>query len=118
MAFLYPSFLLALVATGIPVLLHLVQLRRAKRVQFTNVRFIRASQEVTASQRKLKQLLILLCRILFIVFLVLAFAQPFLLGTSGGGSCGNYVSVFGDNSYYMQNMHDDQEFPFISLALD
>ncbi|MER2997778.1 BatA domain-containing protein [Pontibacter populi] len=118
MAFLYPVFLFALAATGIPVILHLVQLRRAKRVEFSNVRFIKASQEVTASQRKLKDLLILLCRILFIVFLVLAFAQPFLPGTASGVTAGNDVMVAVDNSYSMQNLHAEKDMSLLTYATD
>ncbi|WP_460880020.1 BatA domain-containing protein [Pontibacter rugosus] len=32
MAFLYPYFLFALAAVAVPIILHLVQLRRAKRI--------------------------------------------------------------------------------------
>ncbi|NEM96991.1 BatA domain-containing protein [Pontibacter burrus] len=118
MSFLYPSFLLALLATAIPVILHLVQLRRAKRVQFSNVRFIQASQEVTASQRKLKQLLILLCRILFLIFLVLAFAQPFIPGSVTNQASDNEVTIIVDNSYSMQNLHADQDLSLLAYTID
>ncbi|WP_233150391.1 MULTISPECIES: BatA domain-containing protein [Pontibacter] len=118
MAFVYPAFLFALAATGIPVILHLVQLRRAKRIEFSNVRFIKASQEVTASQRKLKDLLILLSRILFVLFLVLAFAQPFLPGTGSQLSVGNDVTVVIDNSYSMQNMHAEKDVSLLTYASD
>ncbi|WP_162428835.1 BatA domain-containing protein [Pontibacter pudoricolor] len=118
MAFVYPAFLFVLAATGIPVILHLVQLRRAKRIEFSNIRFIKASQEVTASQRKLKDLLILLCRILFILFLVLAFAQPFLPGTGSQLTVGNDVTVIIDNSYSMQNMHAEKDVSLLTYASD
>ncbi|WP_250418992.1 MULTISPECIES: BatA domain-containing protein [Pontibacter] len=118
MAFLYPSFLFALAAAAIPVILHLVQLRRAKRVQFSNVRFIKASQEVTASQRKLKELLILLCRICFITFLVLAFAQPFLPGSAAVPTSDKDVSVMIDNSYSMQNLHAERDMALLTFAVD
>ncbi|MEJ8757496.1 BatA domain-containing protein [Pontibacter sp. H259] len=118
MAFLNPYFLFALAAIAVPVILHLVQLRRAKRVQFSNVRFIQASQEVTASQRKLKDLLILICRILFICFLVFAFSQPFIPGTSKATNSDKNVALMIDNSYSMQNIHADQDLSLLAFATD
>ncbi|HNK70193.1 MAG TPA: BatA domain-containing protein [Flavobacteriales bacterium] len=56
MAFLVPSFLWALTALAIPVLIHLFQLRRFKRIEFPDTRFQQiANQEflqVDAGQRE------------------------------------------------------------------
>ncbi|SFH18733.1 BatA domain-containing protein [Pontibacter chinhatensis] len=119
MAFLYPSFLFALAAVAVPIILHLVQLRRAKRVMFSNVRFIQASKDLTASQRNLKELLILLCRILFIVFLVLAFAQPFLpaADVAAPGDSSD-VAIVVDNSYSMQNLQANENLALLNVATD
>ncbi|NDK56765.1 BatA domain-containing protein [Pontibacter fetidus] len=118
MAFLHPLFLFALTAIVIPIILHLVQLRRAKRIEFSNVRFIKASQEVTANQRKIKELLILICRILAVIFLVLAFAQPFLPGTSSATSSEKDVTIMLDNSYSMQNVQADKDVSLLTFAVD
>ena len=119
MAFLYPSFLFALAAVAVPIILHLVQLRRAKRVIFSNVRFIQASKDLTASQRNLKELLILLCRILFIVFLVLAFAQPFLPADNAVAPADeSQVAIVVDNTYSMQNLHEEQDLSLLNVASD
>ncbi|MCJ8164840.1 BatA domain-containing protein [Pontibacter sp. E15-1] len=119
MAFVYPTFLAALAAIAVPVILHLVQLRRAKRVIFSNVRFIQASKDLTASQRTLKELLILLCRILFVVFLVLAFAQPFLPATNAlAPADASEVTIVVDNSFSMQNLEASQDIPLLDIATD
>lgn len=119
MAFVYPAFLAALAAVAVPIILHLVQLRRAKRVIFSNVRFIQASRDLTASQRNLKELLILLCRILFIVFLVLAFAQPFLPASDAAAPAdASEVAIVVDNSYSMQNLHAEQDLSLLNVATD
>ncbi|QCR23215.1 VWA domain-containing protein [Pontibacter sp. SGAir0037] len=119
MALLYPTFLYALTAIAIPVILHLAQLRRAKRINFSNVRFIQASKDVTASQRNLKEVLILLCRICFITFLVLAFAQPFLPASeSTVPTDTSQVTIAVDNSYSMQNMQDEQDISLLTAAVD
>jgi hypothetical protein len=78
MNFTYPWFLLGLLCIAIPVLIHLFELRRPTRVLFTNLGFIREVRIVTARQRKIKHLLVLMARIGFVAFLVLMFAQPFI----------------------------------------
>jgi len=119
MTLLYPTFLFALAAVAVPILLHLVQLRRARRIQFSNVKFIQASKDLTASQRNLKQLLILLCRILFIVFLVLAFAQPFIPASDEQAPADtSHMSLLVDNSFSMQNEGTGQELPLLNIAVD
>ncbi|WP_230680414.1 BatA domain-containing protein [Pontibacter rufus] len=119
MTLLYPTFLFALAAVAVPIILHLVQLRRAKRIQFSNVRFIQASKDLTASQRNLKQLLILLCRILFIVFLVLAFAQPFIPASDDQVPADtSHVSLLVDNSFSMENMGAGQDLTLLSIAVE
>ncbi|MDO6389231.1 BatA domain-containing protein [Pontibacter sp. BT731] len=119
MAFLYPSFLWALAAISIPILLHLIQLRRAKRVEFSNVKFIQVSKDLTASQRNLKELLILASRILFITFLVLAFAQPFLPASEAVRPIdSSQVTIALDNSLSMQNLHADEDLTLLTVAAD
>ncbi len=119
MTFLYPAFLFALGAIAIPIVLHLVQLRRAKRIQFSNVKLIQVSKDLTASQRNLKQLLILLCRILFIVFLVLAFAQPFIPALqSQAQTSTSKVSLLVDNSFSMENTSSVQDLPLLAAVVD
>ncbi len=103
MNFVYPSFLFALSAIAIPIIVHLFNFRRFKRVLFTNVRFLKEVKEETTSQAKLKHLLVLAARILAIVFLVLAFAQPFIPEKGTQLSVGeSAVSVFIDNSFSME----------------
>jgi hypothetical protein len=119
MAFLYPSFLIALIAIAIPVILHLIQLRRAKRVEFSNVKFIQVSKDLTASQRNLKEILILLCRIAFIFFLVLTFAQPFLPASeSAVPTDTSQVTITIDNSMSMQNVHEQEDLSLLTVAID
>src|SRR5690606_27478265 len=119
MAFLYPSFLWALAAISIPIVLHLIQLRQAKRIEFSNVKFIQVSKDLTASQRNLKELLILASRILFITFLVLAFAQPFLPASETVRSVdSSQVTIALDNSLSMQNLHADEDLTLLTIAAD
>ncbi len=108
MNFLYPGFLFALLTVAIPVIIHLFNFRKFKKVYFSNVAFLKEIKEQNSSRERLKNLLILLCRILAIIFLVLAFARPFLPSTSKiDQSKGNIVSIYIDNSYSMEAVNKE-----------
>src|SRR5690606_26755966 len=64
MSFLYPNFLWALLALAIPIIIHLFYFRRFKRVYFTNVELLKEVKEETSTRNRLKDLLILLARLL------------------------------------------------------
>ncbi|MBS1634763.1 MAG: BatA and WFA domain-containing protein [Bacteroidetes bacterium] len=106
MSFLYPSFLFALLAIAIPVIIHLFNFRRYKKVYFTNVRFLKELKQESDSKSRLRELLILACRILAIAFLVLAFAQPFIPGKQAVSHEGEKaISIYIDNSFSMESVN-------------
>src|ERR1700757_1699744 len=108
MYFLYPAFLFALATLAIPVIIHLFNFRRYQKVYFSNVQFLKEIQEQQASRRNLRERLILAARLLAILFLVLAFARPYLPGNNAANSGKQQaVSVFVDNSYSMQTLNKE-----------
>ncbi|MFN4255632.1 MAG: BatA domain-containing protein [Saprospiraceae bacterium] len=107
MQFLFPGFLFALAALAIPVIIHLFYFRRFKRVYFTNVRFLKEVKEETSNRQKLRNLLVLLMRCLALIFLVLAFAQPFIPTDTEVKRGEKAVSVFVDNSFSMSALSKD-----------
>ncbi|MBL7844998.1 MAG: BatA domain-containing protein [Cyclobacteriaceae bacterium] len=100
MSFVYPAFLWALTALSIPVIIHLFNFRKTQKIYFSSTRFLRQVQEATSAKRKLKHYLILASRLLFLLFLILAFAQPFLPATEQVGARQNIV-IYLDNSLSM-----------------
>ena len=102
MSFLYPYFLFASLAIAIPIVIHLFNFRRFKVVYFSNTAFLKNIQQQTKSQSKFKHLLILLSRILTILALVFAFAQPFIpiSGKKANVNVKN-VGIYVDNSFSM-----------------
>ena len=108
MNFLYPGFLLALLTIAIPIVIHLFNFRKFKKVYFSNVQFLKEAKEQNSSREKLKHLLVLFSRILAICFLVFAFARPFIpLGDSASHSENNAVSIYVDNSYSMDAVNKE-----------
>jgi len=101
MQFLFPSFLWALLALAIPIIIHLFHFRRFKKVYFTNVKFLKELKEETSNRNRIKNLLVLLSRLLALGFLVFAFAQPILFEGEEVKAGRKAVSVFVDNSFSM-----------------
>lgn len=76
LVFLQPLFLLASLAAGIPVIVHLIHRRKRQRIRFSTVRFLVATDRRSARKYNLVDLLVLLLRMLVLLFLTMALAQP------------------------------------------
>jgi hypothetical protein len=103
MNFLFPTFLIGLAAIAIPIIIHLFNFRKYKKVYFTNVQFLKELKQESDSKSKLKEWLILAMRILAIVCLVFAFAQPFIPGKSKAILGEKAISIYIDNSFSMES---------------
>ncbi|WP_431108870.1 BatA domain-containing protein [Winogradskyella poriferorum] len=101
MQFKHPELLYALFLLIVPILIHLFQLRRFQKVQFTNVKFLKAVKLQTRKSSQLKKWLTLLTRMLLLAFAIIAFAQPFIPNTEAFNEAEETV-VYLDNSYSMQ----------------
>jgi len=101
--FLYPSVLWAISLISIPIIIHLFNFRRYKTVYFSNVRYLENVKKDTNAKKQWKELLILLIRILIIIFLVLAFAQPNIILSKDNkiNKTAISVAVIVDNSLSM-----------------
>ena len=78
MAFLNPLFLFGLLAAGIPLIIHLWNRRQAVTIDFSSLMFLVTAHRQNVKRLQLKQLLILLLRMLIIALIALALARPFL----------------------------------------
>ena len=108
MVWLYPLFLWALLALLIPIIIHLFNFRRYKKIAFTNVRFLKQINQKTKSGNQLKKYLILGSRLLALAFLVFAFAQPVITNKNNQlNSKKQLVSIVLDNSYSMNNIGEE-----------
>ncbi len=102
MNFLFPQFLFGLAVLAIPIVVHLFNFRKTQKIYFSSIRFLTAANLVSKAKRKIKHLLILLCRMLALTFLVLAFAQPVQNNQDSAGQS-NELVIFIDNSYSISN---------------
>ena len=94
-----PHLLYALFAIAIPILIHLFNFRKHKTIYFSSIRFLKEIKEENRKKSELKNLLILLSRILAIIFLVLAFAKPYI--PVNNTKISNDIFLYIDNSQSM-----------------
>ena len=119
MGLLSPWFLLGGLAVAIPIWLHLIRHEQAIRIPFSSLMFFRRIPRKSISRQRLKYLLLLATRILVILLIVLAFAQPYFPGVSRfltGGPEGKHVVVLLDRSLSMQ--HGDRWQRALAAARD
>jgi len=84
MSFLNPFFLLALLAVGLPLLLHLLKLRKAQKLSFSTLQFFKALEQTTLRRVEIKRWLLLILRMLALACLAMVLARPFLPPNSFG----------------------------------
>ena len=105
MEFLYPNMLYALFALIIPLVIHLFNFRRHKTVYFSNTSILKTIEQENSKTKKLKHLLALIARMLFIAALVIAFAYPYKKYNNAiNNNVDNLIAVYIDNSMSMQSL--------------
>ncbi|MFN4082965.1 MAG: BatA domain-containing protein [Bacteroidia bacterium] len=110
MQFVYPQFLWALSLLTIPVIIHLFNFRRYKKILFSNTAMVTAATAVNKKQQNIKKWLVLLCRLLFMALLVIAFAQPYKASNNVNAKYAEkIVAVYIDNSFSMLNTGETGE---------
>ncbi len=114
MTFLNPTFLFALFASAIPVLIHLFNLRRLRTIDFSSVKFLKELQRSRIRSLKIKQIILLILRVLAIVFLVFAFARPvvkgYLFTPIVSGQAKSSVVIILDNTLSMASTDENGRF--------
>ncbi|MDX1531509.1 MAG: BatA and WFA domain-containing protein, partial [Rhodothermales bacterium] len=104
MTFLNPLVLLGLAAAAIPILIHLFNFRKPRRVDFSSLEFLQELQKSTMRRVRIKQWLLLALRTLAIACLVLAFARPTIESRWAGvfgGRVATSAALVVDNSLSM-----------------
>ena len=100
--------LFGLFALAIPIIIHLFNFRRHKIVYFSNTATLKTIEQENAKTKKLKYIISLIMRMLFITGLVFAFAYPYnpeqKLKTDDAD---NMVAVYIDNSMSMHSQSSE-----------
>jgi hypothetical protein len=103
--FVYSPLLWGLLAVGLPVLIHLINMLRHRRVPWAAMEFLLVSQKKNRTWVLFKELLLLLLRMAIVAALVLVVAQPLLRNQWGrwlGGVRVHHVVLL-DDSFSMSD---------------
>jgi Aerotolerance regulator N-terminal/von Willebrand factor type A domain len=103
MGFLTPWFLAGGLAVGLPVWLHLLRKHKTTPLPFGSLMFFEKRIQSSVKHRRLRYLLLFAARALLVLFVVLAFAHPYIRRQVLGGNRANEVTVLAiDNSMSMR----------------
>lgn len=101
-----------LLAASIPVIIHLLNRRRHKTIQWAAMQFLLKATRESRGKKKLRHFLILACRTLGLAALVLAAARPIASGLLGwGGGNIDVVVLVLDRSASMELRSGDGQAP-------
>ena len=95
-----PQILYALLALAIPIIIHLFNFRKHEKIYFSSIRFLEEIKTKNKKKRNLKNLLILLSRLLALTFLIFAFAKPYKPVNKEEKNLDN-IFIYIDNSFSM-----------------
>jgi len=103
MSFLNPILLAGLATVAIPIIIHLLNRRRFRKVAWAAMRFLQISVEQNQRRMRIEDLILLILRCLLLALLALALARPALLSNSGAwlGNAKVTGVIVLDNSYSM-----------------
>ena len=80
MRFVNPLFLVGILATLLPVLIHLLTRDRIRKVEFSTLRFFAKSSQRVLRRKKYQEMFLLALRMVICGLLAVAFARPFFGG--------------------------------------
>ncbi|MSU41364.1 MAG: VWA domain-containing protein [Pedosphaera sp.] len=103
MQFLNPLLLFGLAAVSVPIIIHLINRRKFRKVIWAAMRFVQLSIDQNQRRMQLEDLILLLLRCALLALLAMALARPALTSnsTSKVGEAGVTGVVVLDNSYSM-----------------
>lgn len=104
MSFLQPWLLAGLPLIALPIIIHLINQRRFQTIQWAAMMFLLAAHKMARGYSRLRQLLIMMFRMLAIATLLLAVARPLAsgwLGLAAGGHADTTIVLL-DRSPSMQ----------------
>src|SRR3712207_9045250 len=97
MSFLAPLWLALAGAAAVPLLIHLLRRRIGLRVEFPAVRYLARAEQENSRKLRLRNLLIMLLRVLAVLLVALAAARP-VGRVAGVGHAPTALALVVDNS--------------------
>lgn len=96
-----PSFLWGFFFCLIPIFVHFFNVRKIRTIRFSNVQFLRTINLENSPRNRLKEHIILICRLLGIILIVIAFSNPRQVSKDAENGFGSLIVI--DNSMSMED---------------
>lgn len=100
MEFSNPSIFFYLILLSIPIIIHLFNFRKYKKIHFSSIHLLSQIEKTTKSKNKIKQWIILITRIGIITLIIFAFALPYI-NTNPNQQESSKIGIYIDNSFSM-----------------
>ena len=109
MNLLYPEFLWALLLNIVPIFIHLFNLQKHETIFFSDVSLLKSIEQKNKRKSELKNILLLISRMLLVSSIVIAFCFPYkkddkLIDLANSSLIGIYI----DNSFSMSRNNKNQ----------
>ena len=109
MSLLYPEFLWALLLNIVPIFIHLFNLQKHETIFFSDVSLLKSIEQKNKRKSELKNILLLISRMLLVTSVVIAFCFPYkndnkLNDLTNSSTIGIYI----DNSFSMSRNNKNQ----------
>ncbi|MDA0839345.1 MAG: BatA domain-containing protein [Planctomycetota bacterium] len=108
MSFVSQLFLAGLLATSIPVIIHLLFRRQKRQVLFSTLRFLKKVTEEKARRLRIKEWLLLALRIAIVALIAFAFSRPFLKDEKQAQEARTDLVILFDDSYSMATIEEGE----------
>ncbi len=105
LTFLNPILLLGILGASIPIIIHLINKRKAVSHKFAAIDFLLETNKRISIKFKLRHLVLLILRACLLVFLALSLARPFIKNSGGGAAEKNIPTsnvIIIDDSFSMR----------------
>ena len=119
MQFLSPWFFAAFAALAVPIIIHLLNLRKPQTLKFSTIAFFKVLQQSTIRRIRIKKWILLAIRLLAIALLVFGLMRPFMptaVGLVATAGQPRLYLILADNSLSMSQV--DVNGPYIQQLKD
>ncbi len=110
-SFLNTPFLIFLSSLILPIIIYLITKKKPQKIIFSSIKYIKESVQQRKKKINLKNILLLLIRLLILLFVILGLSRP-ILKTKKGNFSKNHpktaIAIIIDNSYSMDYIIDTQ----------
>ncbi len=114
MDFKNSSILYYLLLLAIPIIIHLFNFRRHKKIYFSTIFFLKKIEKENKAKYQIRRWIILLNRILAITLIILAFGLPYIK-KSNSSNTSNKTGFYIDNSFSMDRS-DNKKIQLLEYA--